>query len=163
MKKLLYAVVLLMGLSGSARAESISLISRSGNVIGSFSQPVKFVLGKSVAVGYARTFQKSSTDNRLIGLLPVAEWGILNVNLVGATADFNDITGQRELLGIGGGVQANKVLALAFPETESLFVGDVPWTNGKLQYEMEFGALAGFDFTRSEPVTGFYVTPEIKF
>src|SRR3990167_2285697 len=154
MNKLLAVLCLAGWLAMSSKASALSLIEASGNVIGTFKNPVKITAGKSVAIGYARTFQKSSTDNRLIGLLPLAEWGVLNVNLAAATPDFNDITGNQELLGVAGGVQANRVLSAAFPSTAGLFVGDIPGTNGKFTYEMEFGAIAGFDFTRSEPVTG---------
>ena len=148
----------------ASKASALSLIEASGNVIGTFKDPIKFTAGSSAIVGYARTFQKSSTDNRFVGLLPIAEWGVLNVNLVGASPDFSDLTGQQGLLGIAGGVRVNRVLAAAFPATAPLFIGEIPFKilGQTIYYETELGGLAGFDFTRSETVTGYYVGPQIS-
>lgn len=141
----------------------LSIFSRLAAPLATFKEPIRPVLGASAAAGYARTFQKSGTKNRVVGVLPLLEWGILEVDFLTATGDVNALTDDRGMVGGGGSVQGSKVLTSIFPELSPYFAGNIPGTNGRVQWEMNFGAGAGYDWTASEPVALLYFAPKARF
>lgn len=167
MKKIHYVILVLMGLLGNAHAElnlsEFSIVSRLAAPLQTFKEPIRPLVGSSVAAGYARTFQKSGSRNRAIGVLPIADWGVLELDFLTATGDFSNMKDDRGMIGGGGSVQANKVLASMFPEIAHIFVGDIPGTSRKLQYEMNFGAGFGWDFSYEEAVSLLYFAPKVNF
>lgn len=141
----------------------LSFFSRLTAPLATFREPIKPILGASAAAGYARTFQKSGTKNRVVGVLPLISWGVLRVDFLTATGDLNSLKDDRGMAGGGGSVQGNRVLTSMFPELAPYFVGNLPLTNGRVQWEMNFGAGAGYDWTAGEPVTLLYFAPAITF
>ncbi len=116
-----------------------------------------------VTVGYALTFQKSGQENRLIGVVPLLNWGIISLDFLAGTPDLSQLWNHPGLIGFGGGIHLDRVLTAMFPELETMFKGDVPFTNGKISYSLEPGAGAGFDVSAKQAVQALYVGAGLQF
>lgn len=141
------------------------LVDRVGNVFESFKEAPKIAIGDLPAVCYARTFQKSGSNNRAVGVFPLIDYGVLTASIIGGTGDLSSASAYSEkgLLGAGAHVRADRVLTRAFPEIAPFFAGSIPWTSNKITWEAQLGAGAAWDMAVGEAVQLLYAGPQIKF
>ena len=163
MKKLLFLVGLAI-LSGPRWCPAGMILDRVSAPIRTLYSAPTPALGKGLSVAYARTFQKSGTYNQAIALTPLYDWGILSMEVLGGSGEIEKLGSSAQgLIGMGGSVHADRVLKAMFPEIAQYIEGPVPFTGGRITYEVQAGAGAGFDFNRKEPAALLYTGIGTKF
>ena len=166
MKKLLLAGLFGLFAFGPKEACAASIFERLAAPLETLKQPPTLSQNMTPIISYGRTFQKSGSKNRLVGISPILEYGILDGVIAGGTpglGEGTDLLDQKGIFGAGGGVAVNRVLMAMFPETGSFFQGPIPYTGGRVAWEMKFGAALVWDFANDEVGQLLYAGPQISF